>query len=72
MVATIAIPGTMKMPELKEKAKYLGVNPSKLKKTELIMAIQQAEGFTVCFGTTNGTCENLDCCFMKDCLKIKN
>jgi len=60
----------MRMPEIRANAKALGITPGKMKKTELIHAIQQAEGYTPCFGFSNGQCPNTDCCFMKDCLKI--
>ena len=39
------------------------------KPAELIHAIQQAEGYTRCFGNSAGECQYLDCCFRKDCLK---
>lgn len=61
----------MKMPEIREKAKALGITPGKMKKSDLIHAIQQAEGCTPCFGRSNGKCQYLDCCFMQDCHKIK-
>ncbi len=61
----------IKMPEVRKKAKDLGVTPGKMKKTELIHAIQIAEGCTPCFGKSNGQCERADCCFMQDCLKIR-
>jgi len=60
----------MNMSEIKAKAKALGLKPGKMKKTELIRAIQAAEGNTQCFGWSNGHCPNIDCCFMADCLKI--
>ncbi|UCE98938.1 MAG: Rho termination factor N-terminal domain-containing protein [Planctomycetota bacterium] len=60
----------MKVNELKEKAKALGVTPGKMKKTELIHSIQQAEGNSQCFGKSKGQCVQTDCCFMKDCVKI--
>ena len=60
----------IKMPEIRKKAKALGITPGKMKKVELIHAIQQAEGCTPCFGKSNGYCPNTDCCFMQDCLKI--
>ena len=59
----------MKVPEIKQKAKDLGIQPGKMKKTELIHAIQQAEGCTPCFGQSNGQCSQADCCFIQDCLK---
>jgi len=61
----------MKINEVKEKAKALGINCGKMKKTELIHSIQEAEGSTPCFGTSNGNCQYTDCCFMEDCMKIQ-
>lgn len=60
----------LKMPEVRKKAKDLGITPGKMKKTELIHAIQIAEGFTPCFGKSGGQCEYTDCCFMQDCFKV--
>ena len=62
---------SMTMPEIKIKAKALGITPGKMKKTELIHVIQRTEGNTQCFGWSNGQCPNIDCCFMKDCLKTR-
>ncbi len=61
----------MTVPEIKIKAKELGINFGKMNKTELIHAIQTAEGNTPCYGWSNGNCPNIDCCFMEDCLKIR-
>lgn len=61
----------MGMPEIKMKAKALGINPGKMKKTDLIHAIQRAEGNYTCYGWSNGNCPNIDCCFIADCLKIR-
>jgi len=71
MAATKVAKKSMSMPEIKMKAKALGINPGKLKKAELIHSIQAAEGCTPCFGRSNGQCTNTDCCFMKDCLKLQ-
>jgi hypothetical protein len=71
MAAVKVIEKTIKMPEIKDKAKALGINPAKMKKTELIHAIQAAEGHNPCFGKSNGQCLYVDCCFMGDCLKIR-
>ena len=60
----------LKMPEIRKKAKALGIMPGKMKKTELIHAIQIAEGFTPCFGKSGGQCEYTVCCFMQDCFKV--
>jgi predicted metal-binding transcription factor (methanogenesis marker protein 9) len=61
----------MSMAEIKEKAKNFGINPSNMKKTELIRSIQRAEGYNACYGTSNGTCQWTNCCFRSDCLKIR-
>jgi predicted metal-binding transcription factor (methanogenesis marker protein 9) len=68
-VSTVTRP--MSMAEIKEKAKNLGINWANMKKTELIRAIQRAEGNNTCYGTTNGTCQWVACCWRSDCLKIK-
>ena len=61
----------MKMLEIKEKAKPLGIVPGKMKKVELIHAIQKTEGNTPCFGKADNHCPYTDCCFMEDCLAAK-
>ena len=61
----------MTIAELRKKAESLNVSPAKMKKTELIHAIQKAESYNPCFGTSGGHCDNLDCCFLSDCLKAK-
>ena len=59
----------MGMPEIRMKAKALGLKTGKMRKVELIHAIQIAEGCTPCFGKSNGQCPFTDCCFMADCFK---
>jgi hypothetical protein len=71
MTATKVADKRMTMPEIKMKAKELGIEPGKMKKPELIHAIQTAEGNMPCFGRSNGQCPYTDCCFMKDCLKTR-
>ena len=56
------------MPQIRKKAKSIGIDPEKMKKAELIHAIQKAEGYTPCFGTSDGNCPYLDCCWREDCL----
>jgi hypothetical protein len=68
-VSTVSRP--MSMAEIKEKARNLRIDPSNMKKTELIRAIQHAEGNKPCYGTTNGTCQWVACCWRPDCLKIR-
>ncbi len=71
MAATVTMPA-MKMAEIRQKAGKLGITPGKRKKTELIHAIQIAEGHTPCYGTSNGQCQYTDCCFMADCFKVRS
>lgn len=61
----------MSMPEIRMKAQSLGLTPGKMKKPELIHTIQVTEGYEPCFGRSDGQCGNTDCCFIKDCLKVR-
>ncbi|MHC4575631.1 MAG: Rho termination factor N-terminal domain-containing protein [Planctomycetota bacterium] len=61
----------MTVSDIRNKAKRLGINSGKMKKPELIHSIQTAEGYTPCFGRSNGECVQADCCFMRDCLKAR-
>jgi hypothetical protein len=63
----------LSMNDIKNKARGLGINPENMQKTQLIHSIQTAEGNTPCFGkSNNGRCPYTDCCFRKDCFKIKS
>jgi hypothetical protein len=59
----------MTVKELQKMAKQLGVNPVKLRKAELIKAIQRAEGHFDCFGTAKDYCDQVNCLFREDCLE---
>jgi len=61
----------MTMSEIKIKAKALGIDAGKMKKAELVHAIQKAEGFTPCYGRSNGSCPWTQCCWRSDCFKTK-
>jgi len=61
----------MSMPEIRMKAQTLGLTPGKMKKPELIHTIQVTEGYTPCFGRSDGQCDNAGCCFMRDCLSVR-
>nr|MBF0220644.1 SAP domain-containing protein [Desulfobulbaceae bacterium] len=58
----------MKMTEIKTIAKNIGVAPGKLKKNELIHAIQSKEGNVACFQTGITICDQYQCCWRGDCL----
>jgi hypothetical protein len=42
---------------------------SRLKKADLIRAIQEHEGNFPCFGTADGRCDQMDCLWRADCLQ---
>lgn len=58
----------MNTQEVKQIAKKLGVQSAKMNKSELIRAIQTAEGNTPCFGIGNATeCGQLTCLWREIC-----
>ena len=59
----------MKVNDVRKKARAAGVGAGKMKKADLIRAIQSAEGNVPCFGTALGGCDQIDCCWREDCLK---
>lgn len=59
----------MKMQEIQKKAKRLGINTNSFKKTDLIRQIQTAEGNTPCYQTNVSSCDQVECCWRKDCLR---
>jgi hypothetical protein len=59
----------MKMQEIKKMATAMGIKANKMKKTELIRAIQSAEGNSPCFQTdASDACGQKDCCWHDDCM----
>ena len=59
----------MKVQEIRIKAKQLGVNPNKMKKTDLIRAIQRAEANIDCYATDRvAHCGETQCLWRVDCL----
>lgn len=59
----------MKMQEIKKKAMTMGITAGKMKKAELIRAIQSAEGNSPCFQmNASDTCGQKDCCWHDDCM----
>jgi hypothetical protein len=58
----------MTVAEIKVIAKEMGLKTANLKKTELIRAIQQAEGNPVCFDTNSReNCGEEICRWRRDC-----
>ncbi len=62
----------MRLTEIRKIARKRGIKtPGKFKKPELIRIIQRAEGNFDCFGTAMNYCDQLNCLWRKDCLKLK-
>jgi hypothetical protein len=61
----------MKVTIIKEKAKALGIKAGRKNSTDLIKAIQQAEGNFPCFKTASGFCDQEGCMWRADCLALK-
>ena len=58
----------MQIRKIKEIAKRNGVDPGRMSKTDLIRAIQRAEGNLDCFATTRvNECNQQNCLWLKDC-----
>ena len=58
----------MKLPEVRELAAKRGLKTDKMKKAEVIRAVQVAEGNTACFDTGTATeCGQQSCLWREDC-----
>ena len=58
----------MKLEEIKEIARLQGIKAGKLKKAELVRAIQAAEGNAACFGSGQSSeCGQQACLWRPDC-----
>ncbi|MCK4666534.1 SAP domain-containing protein [Candidatus Dependentiae bacterium] len=62
----------MKMPEVRKRAKGLGLTPGRIKKVDLIRLIQKTEGNNPCFGYGQQECDQFNCCWREDCLGSKS
>ena len=59
----------MKIDAIKAIAQQLNIKAGKIKKAELIRAIQQAEGNDACFGTGKAdVCRQHACLWREDCV----
>lgn len=58
----------MKIEQIREIAKQRGVKTGKMKKGEIIRAIQEAEGNPTCFDTGKAAeCGEMSCLWREDC-----
>jgi dipeptidase len=62
----------MKMQEVREKAKTLGINSFGMKKVDLIRAIQSREGYVPCFQTGLESCDQYSCCWRSECFPAES
>ncbi|MBI4699143.1 MAG: SAP domain-containing protein [Nitrospirae bacterium] len=59
----------MTFAKIREIAKSKGINTLRMKKADIIKAIQTAEGNFNCFGTAvSGYCDQQGCIWIDDCL----
>ena len=60
----------MLVKDIRQIAKQKGLNPkNKMKKSELVRAIQTEEGNFPCFETAADYCDQFACLWREDCLK---
>ncbi len=60
----------MKMQEVRKIAREWGIKTSRMRKGEIIRAIQRSEGNFPCFGTAvAGECDQPDCLWREECLR---
>lgn len=60
----------MRLADIEKKARSTGIKDTwKYSKAELIKEIQRKEGNFSCFGTANGSCAHLACCWITDCVR---
>jgi hypothetical protein len=58
----------MQIKKIKEIAQKNGVTPGRMSRTELIRAIQRAEGNSDCFATMHfNDCNQINCLWRTDC-----
>lgn len=59
----------MKLEEIKIIAKQHDIRPGRMKKAELVQAIQRSEGNTPCFATEQAEeCGQTSCLWREDCV----
>lgn len=61
----------MKITQIREIAKDMGLKAGKMKKADMIRAIQVAEGNYPCFGSAVDYCDQADCMWREDCMPKK-
>ena len=63
----------MRFQDIRKLAKDMDVSTYRMKKTDVIRAIQQAENNIECYGTERvGTCQEHACLWRSDCENLNN
>ena len=63
----------MRFQDIQKMAKGMDIKPYRMKKTEMIRAIQRQENNIQCYGTHRvDTCEEESCLWRVDCLTLNN
>ena len=63
----------MRFQQIQKMAKGMGIYTHRMKKTDMIRAIQRAENNIECYGTERiGTCQEGACLWRSDCLSLNN
>ena len=63
----------MRFQEIQRMAKEMDVNTFRMKKMDMIQAIQRKENNIDCFGTTRAdSCGEQACLWKRDCLSMNN
>ncbi|MBP1764660.1 MAG: hypothetical protein H6Q65_1718 [Firmicutes bacterium] len=57
----------MKLIEVKEIAKGMGISPKRMNKAQIIREIQTQEGNSACFDASVQNCGQEDCLWRDDC-----
>ena len=57
----------MQMKEIRSLAKKQHIHPGRMKKQDLVRAIQLEENNSPCFQTALEFCDQYDCCWRSDC-----
>lgn len=60
----------MKEKDIREIARKMGIKTGKMKKAELIRAIQKAEGNIPCYAIRGHECDQINCLWREDCIEV--
>ena len=59
----------MKTKKIREIAEAKGVFAGDMNRTDLIRAVQRAEGYSSCYSSRDSDCPEMNCLWRNDCLR---